>query len=75
MEFYGVIGENGVAVMDSWERVLESKKYLRKITYHGFDTFDEAENWALTMFAVRFPSLNMPHSLSLNWVVYTKSCV
>lgn len=75
MEFYGVIGANGVTVMNDWNRVLQASKYLRKITTHKFDTFEEAEDWALTQFADRFPRANTPLSLSLNWVVYTKDCM
>lgn len=53
--YYGVVGKNGVAVMDSWERVLRIEPYFRKITYRGFDTFDEAEAWCLNQFENRFP--------------------
>lgn len=53
--FYGVVGKNGVAVMDSWERVLRIEPYFRNITYHGFDYFDDAEAWCLNHFENRFP--------------------
>lgn len=54
--FYGVIGKNGVAVFNFWAGVKRSEPYLRKITYHGFDTFQEAEDWAIGMFEDRHPS-------------------
>ena len=53
--YYGVVGKNGVAVMDSWERVLRIEPYFRNITYHGFNHFDDAEAWCLSQFENRFP--------------------
>lgn len=53
--YYGVIGQNGIAVMDSWAGVQKIRKYLRGIACHGFNNFYDAEDWALRMFEERFP--------------------
>lgn len=72
MKFYAVIGRNGVAVMDSWEKAQAIKRYIKKATVRSFETFEEAEDWTLTMFADRFPRVDTPLSLKLNWAEYVK---
>lgn len=72
-KFYAVIGRNGVAVMDSWAGVKSVEKYLRKITYHGFDKFCDAEDWALQMFEEWFPREGGKLlSLQLNRIVFVR---
>lgn len=56
--YYGVIGKNGAGVFNHWAGVKKAEPYLQKITYHGFDTFQEAEDWAIGMFEDRFPRLS-----------------
>ena len=69
--FYGVIGHNGVAVMTSWPRVKKIQQYIHHSTCKGFDTFREAEDWALEMFAEWFPRVpNPPVSLIPNTSIF-----
>ncbi len=72
MMYYAVIGRNGVVITDTWERARKEDKYLRHTTTHKFDTFEEAEDWILTMFANWFPRADPPLSLKLNWAYYVK---
>ena len=48
--YYSAVGCNAVAVFNSWARLQLNKKYFRKLAVKGFDTFEEAENWALLQF-------------------------
>lgn len=69
--FYGVIGCNGVAVMTSWSRVQRIRQYIHHATCKGFNTFHEAEDWALGMFADWFPRVpNPPDSLLPDQAVF-----
>lgn len=71
--YYAVVGANGIAVMDSWHGVQNIRKYLRKLSVKGFDTFHEAEDWALLMFEDRFPYLSgLASPLQLNRIVFAK---
>lgn len=71
-KFYAVVGRNGAAVMNSWEGVQRIRQYLRKASAKGFDEFCEAEDWALTLLADRFPRVNIPLSLQVNQAVFTR---
>lgn len=71
--YYGVIGKNGMAVMNSWDGVERIQTYIRKCTYHGFDTFQEAEDWVFMMMEDRFPRLSgTVLSLYVNQAVFFK---
>lgn len=72
--FWGMAGASGVGVMDSQETVLRTRTYLRKATAVSFNSFEEAEKWALDQFAKRFPDRIAPRSLRLNWVIYARRC-
>lgn len=72
-KFYGVIGRNGAAVMDSWYGVQSIQTYIYKSSNKGFQTFREAEDWTLMMLADRFPRHNIPLSLRVNQAVYTRN--
>ncbi len=69
-DFYAVTGRNGVAVMDSWERVMRVRKYIKHATARGFSTFREAEDWALGVWADRFPQVDAPLSLRINQAIF-----
>ena len=53
--YYGVVGKYGIGVFNSWSRVKAMERYFQKITYHGFDTFKEAEDWTIDRFENSFP--------------------
>lgn len=72
-DFYGVIGCNGAAVMDSWYGVQSIQTYIHKSSNKGFYTFREAEDWTLMMLADRFPRYNIPLSLRVNHAVFTRN--
>ena len=74
--FYSVVGWNGVAVMDSWDGVLYIKKYIKKASVKGFDSFDDAVNWALLQFADYLPPeyCNLTY-LKLNRAVFKKHLI
>lgn len=69
-KFYAVTGRNGVAVMDSWERVMRVRKYIKHATAKGFSTFREAEDWALGVWIDRFPQVDAPLSLQTNQAIF-----
>lgn len=71
--FYSMIGSNGVVIVDSWAEVCKKRKLIHKSSVKGFDTFHEAEGWALVMFADRFPLLaDKLLYLRVNRPVFTK---
>ena len=71
--FYSVVGCNAVAVFDSWELVIERKKYIKKMAVKGFDSFFDAEEWALTQFSHYLPrDVDLPVKLPLNFIVFRK---
>ena len=54
-KFYAVAGWNGLAVMSSWEGAQKIQKYIKNASVTSFDTFNEAEHWAILMFSQRVP--------------------
>lgn len=54
--YYAVLGRNGVAVADSWPAACAMRQYLRNTSTVGFHEFHEAEDYALQVFADRFPN-------------------
>lgn len=56
--YYAVIGKYGLGVFRHWEQVKRIEPYFQKITYRGFDTFKEAEDWAIDMFEDRLPRMS-----------------
>lgn len=45
--FYGVAGINGYGVYNDYERVLESRPYVRGFMVKGFPYYKEAERYAI----------------------------
>lgn len=69
--FYAVWGANGAAVMDSYGGVLRMRKYIYKSTCKGFDSFQEAADWAYYMLADRCPYIDLgPIQFCLNKGVF-----
>ena len=69
--YYSAVGCNAVAVFNSWERLQRSRKYFRKLAVRGFDTFEDAENWALMQFSHYVgPFEDPPVKLPLNFVCH-----
>lgn len=53
--FYSIAGQNGLAVASSWEKAQEMRKYIYKAEIKSFETFEDAENWAILEFSQRVP--------------------
>lgn len=75
-EFYGVYGNNGCGVYDSYYQALPSNAYLKEFRIKKFDTFQDAEEFALDGFAeyvfaeTPFPDCDFPEKLPLNRTLY-----
>lgn len=48
--FYGVAGENAFAVFGDYQEAHAMRHAYRKFKIKGFDSFDEAEEWAEHMY-------------------------
>lgn len=69
--FYSAVGCNAVGVFNDWSRLQTAKKYIKKCSVKGFDTFEDAENWALMQFSHYLtPFEDAPLKLPLNFVVH-----
>jgi hypothetical protein len=59
---------------------LESRQYVKCYKVQKFDTFDEAEIFAIDGFSdyayeqSPFPSVTVPEELTLNWLIYPYNC-
>lgn len=74
-KFYAIYGTNGCAVADSMEVVVQISHYLCGEHCKGFGSFEEAESWAVSGFALspRFPvGAYVPTPLRLNRAVFLK---
>jgi len=73
--FYAVNGSNAVGVFDYWPRARDSRKYVRQHRVKKFDTYEEAEAYALAECALDFPRGRlMPDELECNNLVFFKNC-
>lgn len=72
-KFYAVIGYNGVAVMDSWDGAVRIQRYIKKASVMGFETFTEAEDWALCAFSEYLPPEIFVNYLRPNQAVFRKN--
>ena len=74
--YYAVYGSNAVAVFNSWGQVEYCQKYFKAFRTKRFDTFQEAELYALEMCYDYFPRGRvMPESLICNDIVFFKNCL
>lgn len=67
--YYAAVGSNGATVVDSWGALQRGKVYIDDMRFEGFDTFEEAENWALAQLSQEvFIFRKPPTELRLNYV-------
>ena len=72
-KFYAIFGSNAVGVADNWYKVTYVKKYIKKFNNKRFDTFEEAEMYALEQASILLPyNFIPPLSLVCNDVVFLK---
>ena len=72
-KFYAVAGQNGLAVASSWEKAQEMRKYIYKAEITSFETFEQAENWAIIGFSQRVPpEYQIVTELKLDRAVFKK---
>lgn len=71
-KFYAIWAINGLGVVDSWERVTESRKYIYKLKVRKCNTFKEAEAKAIREYnALRYKNYKsgFKGKLPLNFVL------
>lgn len=67
MAYYMAFGSNGVIVVNSWGRVLNTRKYLIGNNNRKYDTYREAEKAALEHLRDIAPEyLSLPDHIVLN---------
>lgn len=71
--YYALIGTNCVAVFDSWVKTEKAQKYAQKPRYKKFETFYEAEAYALELFLVHYPrGYPSISALKINEMLFTQ---
>ena len=75
--FYAVNGSNAVAVFDNWGQVDFCKKYFKAFRNKRFDSFAEAEKYALEQCERVYIPVGrvMPEVLECNIIVFFKDCL
>ena len=75
--FYAVNGSNAVAVFDNWSQVEFYLKYFKAFKNKRFDSFAEAERYALEQCElVYIPTGRVtPETLECNTIVFFKDCL
>lgn len=73
MDYFGLIGTNGMGVMDSLDKVNKCRKHLHDLTICRFDSFVVAEAWTRFAFAKLHPKAERPVSLKRNQILFTVS--
>ena len=72
-KFYAIFGLNAVGVADKWYKVNRARKYIKSFNNKSFDTFEEAEMYALEQASLLLPyNFIPPLSLECNDVVFLK---
>lgn len=67
--YYAAVGSNGATVVDSWGALQRGKAYLENVRFKGFDSFEEAEKWALAQLSQEvFICWKLPTELRLNFM-------
>jgi len=68
--FYAIVAENGVGVVSAWDKVQHELIYLKGFRYpKRFNTFNEANEFALAHLATIAKGKKLPDDLPLNFVV------
>lgn len=71
-KYYAVYGSNAIGVCISYAVAYNKRKYIRGFRCKKFDTFDEAEDFALNKANDLFPYYkHIPDRLRLNYIEYS----
>lgn len=66
-KFYVIWGTNGTGVFDDWGYAKHSRKYLKKSGIKKFDSFTEAEGFAIDMLNEILPlNVHVPLNMKVN---------
>lgn len=66
-KFYAIRGTNGAGVFDDWGYAEHCRKYLKKSGIKKFDSFTEAEDYALDILSEILPlDVPLPPNLTAN---------
>lgn len=72
--YYSLVGRNCVAVFNSWDYADKSRKYAVRPYFRKFDTFFQAEAYALEQFLQFYPQGYPPiKQLEVNQIIFTKN--
>lgn len=70
MKYYAVVAENGVSATDSWPKAQNAVLYLSGFRYpKGFDSFKDANAFALDHLRKIAPGKRIPTDLPRNHIV------
>ena len=73
-KYYAVNGSNAVAVFDTWYQAKDSERYLKQYRVKKFDTFEDAEEYALEQCWLALPrGLALPEELECNEIIFFKN--
>ena len=76
IRYYGIAGVNAYGVYDDYTEVLKSKKFIAGFKNKGFNSFEEAKEWAKDMYedlqSIYYTDYQIAEIRKVNWCYYRK---